>query len=314
MFYKLFIAAMLLCCGTVTVQAQNNDSLFVTAKGDHWCIHHVVQPGETLFMLSRRFHVPPAILAGENSLNYTSTLQENTTVDIPIGGYNILKNKPQYMNDARPLYHRITAGEKFSSISHNSTVSQQTLEEWNHLLDNTAMEGDVLFVGWVLYDATEETPAKKSNPIQIIEETAPPVNRNNHITYSEDTDNPNAKLGDTATTVKLAAEQQAPEIEKTYLEQTSNETNVTKEKGAAAFFEGGMHSDVYYAFHNNTPKGTIIKVYNPGTGKTIYVKVLGPIPPTKQYYNCVIGISAAAKKDLGVVERKAWCDLTFAAQ
>src|SRR6185437_920718 len=106
------------------------------------------------------------------------------------------------------------------------------------------------------------------------------------------------------------------EIEQLYMSQTNNELNTTTEKGPAVFFEmaGGASATVFYAFHNTTPRGTIIKVFNPGNGKTIFVKVLGPLPETKQYYNSIIGITGAAKEALGVNDNKAWCELTFAAQ
>lgn len=88
-----------------------------------------------------------------------------------------------------------------------------------------------------------------------------------------------------------------------------------EESGTAVFFtsqDKPQSSKTVFAFHNTVPKGRVIKVYNPGTGKTAYVKVLGPIPETKQYHNAVIGIGSAAKQALGVVEDKAWCELKYA--
>jgi hypothetical protein len=55
----------------------------------------------------------------------------------------------------------------------------------------------------------------------------------------------------------------------------------------------------------------VIKVTNPGTGKSIFVKVLGPIPDTKQYAGSIIGIATAAKEALGVTDTKAWCELSY---
>jgi hypothetical protein len=57
----------------------------------------------------------------------------------------------------------------------------------------------------------------------------------------------------------------------------------------------------------------VVKVFNPGSGKTIYVKVLGPLPDTKLYANSIIGISSGAKEALGVTDNRTWCELSYAA-
>ena len=56
-----------------------------------------------------------------------------------------------------------------------------------------------------------------------------------------------------------------------------------------------------------------MKVFNPGTNKTIYVKILGPVPDTKLYANSIIGICDAAKEALGITDNKAWVELSYPA-
>jgi hypothetical protein len=75
-----------------------------------------------------------------------------------------------------------------------------------------------------------------------------------------------------------------------------------------------VKSKFIYAFHNVAPRGTDIRVYNPGADKFVFVKVMGGLPDTKQYANSVIGISADAKELLGVsiMEDKAWVELKYA--
>jgi hypothetical protein len=102
--------------------------------------------------------------------------------------------------------------------------------------------------------------------------------------------------------------------EKLFMSQTDSGKNVTEEKGSAVFFGSGgkiKGTDMYFAFHNMAPKGTVIKVHNPGTDSTIYVKVIGLIPGTKQYHNTVIGIGAGAKERLGALEEKIFCELWY---
>jgi len=100
-------------------------------------------------------------------------------------------------------------------------------------------------------------------------------------------------------------------LDSVYNVQTNFGSNTITEKGTAVFFEKAGKNDIYYAFHNTTQRGAIIKVVNPGTGKVIYAKVMGPMPETKQYTNCIIGISTPAKEALGITDNKAWCELYY---
>jgi hypothetical protein len=104
-------------------------------------------------------------------------------------------------------------------------------------------------------------------------------------------------------------------MEQAFQDQTAGGTMVTTEKGAAAFFPagGGTIKGVHYAFHNSAPRGSVARVHNPGTGRTVYVKVLGPMPNTKQYAGAIIGVSGAAKAQLGVRgDARAWCEVSYA--
>ena len=108
---------------------------------------------------------------------------------------------------------------------------------------------------------------------------------------------------------------------KIYMQQTAGERYVIEEKGSAVFFEtpnkvksrygNDAKNTLIYAFHNLAKRGTIIKVYNPGTDKYVFVKVMGPLPETKQYYNSLIGIGDDAKEILGIMEDKAWVELKY---
>jgi hypothetical protein len=102
------------------------------------------------------------------------------------------------------------------------------------------------------------------------------------------------------------------EQEQLFLKQTNNGKDTVHLTGSAVFFpKGGGDTTQFYAFHDSTDKGAIIKVHSSGTDKTIFVKVLGAIPTTKQYHGCSIAISSNAKNALGVAENKTWVDITY---
>ena len=98
-----------------------------------------------------------------------------------------------------------------------------------------------------------------------------------------------------------------------FLMQTANRTRMVSEEGLAAFYPSTVRGkSIGYAFHNSAARGTIIEVTNQNNGRRTYVKVLGPIPATRTFHNCIIGISASARAALGVRDERTRCTLRFA--
>lgn len=266
------------------------DSLFVSVRDSTWVFSHKTVPGESVFIVAKRYNVPPAILADVNGLNFQDGLPANTLVYIPLSSFNLTGKEPVVPTAARKIYRRVSAKDDLVRLSKYAMVLPVALKQWNNLKDNTIAPGQVLFVGWVRYDATQ-TPFSNSagssgidNSETVIQITKPVID-----TLTDD--------------------------EKAYLQQTDSGRNVIEEKGGVVFFNSTgkvKSSDTYFAFHATAPRGTMIKVHNPGTGLTIYVKVLGPLPATKQYVNSIMGIGSVAKEALGVTENKAWCELQYA--
>lgn len=298
------------------VAAQTRPDLYVTVKDDSWNIAHRVVKGETVFMLARRYHVPPAILAEANKLSYQDGLRESTIVTIPLGAYNLQSQKPANMAEARTLYYKVGAEDNLYRISRHAGVPQRTLVQWNSLPEAVVKPGQKLLVGWVLYDATQISgagsptvqPAPKPNITYI---TQPQVVQKRVDTPKYVLDPASVPAPDTAT------ESQAPAVvtlQDLFKEQTLQEQNLVWEKGSAAFFAMTTQAKgaSVFAFHNKAAKGSVIRVKNMNNGKVVFVKVLGPLPLTKQYYNCIIGLSASAKAALGVRDERTFCELSYA--
>ncbi len=76
--------------------------------------------------------------------------------------------------------------------------------------------------------------------------------------------------------------------------------------GMAGTFKStsGWQDGKYYALMNNVPVGTIVKVMDPATSKSIYAKVLGQLPDMKESAGLTIRISSAAANELGAADAK----------
>lgn len=272
------------------LKAQEIDSLFAVKKEGNWEIKYTVKARENARMLARRFYVPEGQLEYANDEGTMKKLTEGATVYIPVLKENYYVVKPARFSGrhTRELYYRANSRDEIAVLSNSCGVTKTEFRDWNGLKGNTLKSGQVLFIGWVrmiVKDTAEPStltayPAPLVKKVEVVDTTsAPPV--------------PGG-------------------LDTVYNRQTNNGLNVLTEKGTVAFFD--RPGKMYYAFHNEAARGSIIKVTNPGSGKSTYVKVLGPLPDTKQYANCIIGISSAAKEALGIVnDSKAWCELSYAA-
>lgn len=296
----------------VSGSTANIDTLKVVFHDDKWAIEHEVKQDDNLFKLSKRYHVPPALLTDLNKIDFQTSLQPGSILYIPYGPYNQAKMTAKKRSDVRPLYYIVRKYDNLYRLAHLAGVQQKVMQQWNNMPDNYIEQGKRLFVGWVLYDMSapvEDRVAKKKEDSSSAEKESPTMeHRVRELRVNEN--------GDTVIVYrKITPFDTLPEIHKAYLLQTDHEQVIMEEKGSAVFFQNKgklSSSDVFFAFHNTAKPGTIIKVYNPGTDKTVFVKVLGAIPDSKLYHNSIIGIGDGAKAELGVIEDKAWCELTYA--
>lgn len=97
-----------------------------------------------------------------------------------------------------------------------------------------------------------------------------------------------------------------------YDKQTKQSSIVT-ENGSAATFKStsGWEDGKYYCLHNTATPGTIIKITNTTSGKTVFAKVLDVIPDIRQNNDLLIRISNAASEELGAGENKFYCTLEY---
>lgn len=298
-FYSSMLSAQMLGIANGAI-----DSMQVVFRKDKWVIEHIVRTGDNVFLLSHRYHVPPALLTDINGIDFQKPLPDNSLFYIPIGSYNLSKGEPSDKMSGIPLFFVVGQYDNLFRIANLANATQKKLQDWNGLTGNKIVEGQRLFVGWMLFDTSRKVAdtEKAGRPAANAGTTSlPKVPSKNEQTVII------VRKGKSKDTI--------PEVQKIYLQQTKNELTVTEEKGPAVFFENKgklSGTKMFFALHNGAAVGTIIKVYNPGTDRTVYVKVIGKIPDTKTYHNCIIGIGAGAKDVLMVTEEKAWCELKFA--
>ncbi len=322
---QLLLFVAILC--SFYAYAQKNDSLFVKLEDKGWSFPYKRVRGETIFSIAHKFHVPPAIMADYNQINFQQDVNTILKLQVPVAAYNFTKIKE---GEVKPLYFRANSETSLRQIAKTSQVSQKTLQEWNNTYTNELKNGQVLLVGWVMYDATNLTQEKRVEPPVVItnntkttKDTAhksltnsKPINGNQVIAHPIE-----IPLKDTSNNVLLKEPIAAAPIdstlniegEKLFLEQNVSEEFAAIERGSSVFFKraGKTGNGIFYAFHNVAKKGTIIKVTNVGNERVIYARVIGPLPKTNQYYNSIIGISSDARAALDARDEKAWVEIKY---
>jgi len=304
MLMKNRLLLLLLCCISLCAKAQ--DTLWVKQKEDMPYLIHRVKSGETLFILSKRYSVPPAVLADVNRVSYQDGLPEGSKFRIPIDDYNFIRIES--VVKSKPVFYRAGDEDDLRSISRMMGVSQSAIQRWNHRNTPDIATGDILQVGWVAYDAAQKPFAKpdttRSQAIAAHPGTTFPARPMMHDTVKPA---PKPALAEKDTTTEMVSA-----FEALYEKQVQG-VSTNEESGAAVFYPLRTQAapGVYYAFHNTAGKGTILSITNPANGKTVYAKVIGTIPNLKEYHNSIVGLSGNAVSALGARERRMFCKIKY---
>lgn len=301
---KLLLLFALIIIASTRIIAQ--DTLWVKQREGKPYLLHKVKNGETLFLISKRYAVPPAILADLNNVNYQDGLPTGSKFRIPIDNYNFIRIES--VVKSKPIYFRAGEEDDLRSISRMFNVSQSAIQRWNNLTTPDIETGKILQVGWIAYDNTQ---------VPFAENTIPPAVNNPAKTPTPSKTGTIKKASDTLagkiikkTDVDSIAEPSA--FEQLYYQQTGG-ISVTEESGAAVFYplKTTAGPGVYYALHNTAIRGSILKIMNPANGRIIYAKVIGTLPKLKEYHNAIVGLSNNAISAIGARDQRTFCKIKY---
>ncbi|MEO8768855.1 MAG: LysM peptidoglycan-binding domain-containing protein [Ferruginibacter sp.] len=288
---------------------------------------HTVAPKETLYSLARQFNIPPKDLASYNNIPVTTGLTIGQVIKIPgKGKMPVVKTvspaktepvvkKAETVAEGKlfPIYHKVEKKETLYHISKlYPDVTVDDIKKWNNLSGDGLSEGTNLIVAYE--KGTTVVERKVSEPIKEIKTVA--VEPQKQAPLKTIIPDKAVVVTETKTVPVKTMEPAKGETNKItgksfnggyfkslYAEQTSNKT-VKEETGTAAIFKStsGWEDGKYYCLHNTAPAGSIVKITNKNTQKSIYAKVLDVIPDLKQNNGIMIRLSNAAADELGAGE------------
>ncbi|TVT43672.1 LysM peptidoglycan-binding domain-containing protein [Hymenobacter setariae] len=282
-----------------------SDSIGQEFRGGQRFVRHRVAQGETLFALSRRYHVSVDQITGANpQLKNGLAIGEVVLVPRPGGGgaakataaaptkAAVVAPATAAAPSSAPARYTVAKGETLFGIARRYNLSPAELMQLNHL----PAGGSVRVGQELLLRAAEAgaapiaaTPPPARTPADT--PTAAPAPRVN----------PNAPAQIATITTAKEPDAEAPET-RTPTRASEVVTRVTESGMAAAIANSG--TDKYLALHKTAPVGTIMQVKNQMNGQSVYVRVIGPLPDTGENNNMLVRLSPRAVQKLGTGDSK----------
>ena len=302
---------------TITLLAQPGE-LVVQGASPEIYLTHIVAPKENWYSVGRMYNISPKEIAPFNKATLDKPLAIGEQVKIPLTNTNFSQDGGKEGDEVFvPVYHTVQDKEWMFRISTNyNKVPIETLEKWNHVSKDQAKAGMKLIVGYLkvkkdqsalagnavapVKTAPAETaapPVAKGEEKKIV--TAPPKEEKEPVKAAPAEEKPVVTEPPVATPVRTAAGGEG-------FFKSIYENSGKRASGTAGVFKSksGWEDKKYYALMNDTPIGTIVKVTNPNTSKTVYAKILGQLPDMKESVGLTLRLSDAAAAELGAGDNK----------
>jgi LysM repeat protein len=287
----LFIIGLF--CVSSSIKASNLDSVGIRTYKGKTCIVHVVEPKETYYSLGRKYTVPPKDIMG---LNDEKPMTINDTIYVYRKGLSNNATVSENKNTAnRYTEHTVQSGETMFSISKKYDVTVDEIVSLNNLSTNTLSIGQKLLIN------SSNIPAVSPVPTTYTEE------KKTTTTIQQTTTNyeikPHANVEEVAMTVGNTSN--------VTVNQSTGNKEINESGLATSLNDNDLNHAKSVALHRSAPVGTIIKVTNPMTNKSVYVKVVGNFPDNSDTQNVLIIISKSAANLLDARDQRFRVDLSY---
>lgn len=240
----------------------------------HGIFSHQLTKGQTMYSLAKFYGIKLDILYNFNTdLPTDGTVPPNQTINVVIPDSAIVDWKMAWpRKQFVPVFYTVKQGETLYKIAKTYFgLNPDTLKSRLYLKDVNLKTGQRLQIGWL---STKGIP-----------EAMQAVNRN--------------PLG-----LRMQALQQAFNGEKLV-------KKTRFQNGAAYWQREKKGGNDYFALHRHAPVGSVIQVTNPLRKKTIYAKVIAPIPDQAYGDDIVVVLSPSVAKLLGAKDPKFFVEIKY---
>jgi len=307
------------------------DSVGTEYRNGKTFVVHRVEPKETVFALSRRYHVTVDQIVNANT-NIQSGLSIGQMVYIPRATATAVAAAPlstagatttgvpasatatskTFVVDAQGnKLHRIAPKQTLYAISRLYAVSTDDLKKWNKLTSNEITVGDDLIVGVGSKPTTApQYVPEMDDDVATIQPASPaPVGvANTSPPLAEPVNRPSTASAGTSQPVVTASASSAP-VERTV--SGSGAISKVTENGLAEILENRSDNNKYLALHKSAPIGTILQVKNVSNGQSVYVRVIGKLPEAETNDKVIVKLSSRAYQKLATANNQFRVEVSY---
>ena len=286
------ILLLFLISCTCSLKAQLTDADHARQKFIHYIepiglvLIEAIEPGMTLYSLSRRYNVGIDTLLAANPDLDPKAIPLGYPVNVPIYGKAILPLKPLkgtsedssnpvdgYKDDGIPIYYRVQPKETLYRISRvYLEVSPESILALNPRATTNLAIGQVLLLGWYHAQNNTHSPMSSSAPMTM-----------------------------DSTLYKV----------KDYSAEYKTEGKVIKEQKGLAIWKPGNDKTSYFVLHPTAIVGSYMEVTNPMLHRTLTAKVAGNIPPGLYQTHVGLVVSPSVARALGVLDQQFFAKWRF---
>ncbi len=276
------------------------DSLGTEVANGKTYILHKVDPGQTLYAVSRRYGVGVNDIRGANE-GMSDALRAGQVIRVPYTPRKSARavareeknaakeekkkddNKASIPAADAPGMHTVAQGQTLYSIAVKYGVLMADIRKWNGMASDNVILGQDLIVSEKAY--SERSPSITPFPTPKATEKEEPA--------------------------PVVAEKPKKPVEELTPEPRESAGKRMSESGVAEIIDTGESSSKYLALHRTAPLGTLVQVKNQYNQEEIWVKVVGRIPGTSANDEIVIKLSARAFEKLSPNSRRFRAEISY---
>ena len=267
--------------------------------------NHIVEKGETLFSISKKYNVPPDDIKKWNNLQSNVISIGQTLVIKKIETTNTSSQKENEVSSQKEELYEVKKGETLYALSRKFNVPVDDIINWNKLDDLSLKEGQKLRIKYPEKGEPKENVVNKetiqeNNQDKIAKTKEIPLE--NPDSRGESKDVKENVVKDPIPTKKV--ENDSDIKIKPSSDQEVDEFVEVVERGVAELIPNTSDVRKYLALHRTAKVGTIIRVRNEMNDREIWARVINKLPDTGDNKNVLVKISQAAYDQLGALDKK----------
>ena len=279
-------------CTFFSVQASANtliDSVGAENNNGNLVILHKVAPKESYYSIGRLYNVPPKdIIAFNNNI----ALQIGVMVKVPkqrdFDGEKAAAGKTQATaNEGAIEEYKVGPKETLYAIARKFGTTVEDIKQLNNLQTTSLSLGQVLKIRVnSKLSATANGPAPKQGTPSGTTPTTPSAAAPAVVTPETDTPAVAHTEKAKAATGRLGVTERS-------------------ERGVAVWIaDENLDGTKMLALHRTAPVGTIVKITNPMTSRTTFVKVIGKFTDNESTKDAIIVLTKATADLLGALDKR----------